>query len=236
MFDLVPIILLSLLAFIVFGALFLYFKLRSIKRKYFGNTDILGMAKKGELELLENPKSLSGVESLVRPQILEDFPNFSLDELLANNKDEIFTYYTALKTGDFTHYEDKKNVNDKIAATHSFWVSKEIEVKSTDFHRQVVSSYRKNSDTATIRIQAAIMQRRVDSENKTPKKVQLRIETEWVNILDHSNFNMEGVTSASCPNCAAPLVGKDFINCPYCGSEIIKDFRTAWVLTSIGEK
>ncbi len=236
MFDIVSIILLSLLAFIVFGGLFLYFKLRSIKRKYFGNTDILDMAKKGELELLENPKSLSGVESLVRPQILEDFPNFSLDELLAKNKDEIFAYYTALKTGDFTHYEDKKSVNDKIVATHDFWVSTGVEVQSTTFHRQVVSSYRKNSDTATIKIQAALMQSRVDSEQKTPKKVQLRIETQWVHILDHSNFNMEGVVSAACPNCAAPLVGKDYINCPYCGSEIIKDFSSSWILTSIGEK
>ncbi len=236
MFDTIGIILLSLLAFIVLGGLFLYFKLRSIKRKYFGDTDILDMAKKGELELEENAKSLSGVESLVRPQILEDFPNFSLDELLSKNKDEIFAYYTSLKTGDFSYYESNKNVNDKILATHSLWVSKGIKVLSTDFHRQVVSSYRKNSETATIRIQAAIMQRRTDNENTTQKKTQLRIETEWVHILDHSNFNIEGVVSASCPNCAAPLVGLDFVSCPYCGSEIIKDFRYSWILTSIGEK
>lgn len=53
-------------------------KLRRFSIATFGTTDIIGSLKAGEAEAENTPRSLNGMDAILLPQILKDFPDFDV--------------------------------------------------------------------------------------------------------------------------------------------------------------
>ena len=64
-------------------------KIRGFSRRVFGTTDIVGALKDIDTAHLETPRSLNGCDSLLMPQILEDFPDFDVHLAKIYARDEL---------------------------------------------------------------------------------------------------------------------------------------------------
>lgn len=54
-------------------------KVRSFSRRIFGTTDIVGALKEIDTTTMDTPRSLSGCDRILLPQILKDFPDMDIE-------------------------------------------------------------------------------------------------------------------------------------------------------------
>ncbi len=227
---------------VVFGGLtivggglifYVYTKARSGFRSVFGNASLEDVMELTKVQESETPKSISGIESLVRKRIESDFKSMSIEELKSQNLDEIYAYYNAIETGDATHFENNKHVNDTIEKISKEYRKNDIHISKVYVHRHAISNYKKGNDTASISIQAALEY--MKTENRNSQKIQARVHTEWIYTLDDANFEFGATATLNCPNCAAPVKNTKDKVCYYCGSNIEIDYTRAWRLHRISE-
>ncbi len=229
LFVLVPILVLIIFCYVI------YINLKNTFRRLFGTNSIAELADIRDFEMEETPKSISGMESIERPKIVEDFPKMSIDELKSRDIDEIFAYYHALENGDFSRYDDNELFNDRMKSAIIAAQKNRYSLSNINIHRQSISRYTKTANTATINIQTSLEGFKKDIAMPDGKKTQLRVQTEWIYLLDPENFNGGLTTTLNCPNCGAPVsgIGNDY--CEHCGSEITINYSRSWQLSYINE-
>ncbi len=233
--DIVLIFFIALILIAIVGVLIAFISVKRTFKRLFGTSNILQLADMRETEMEETPKSISGMESIVRPQISEDFPTMSVDELKSRNADEIFAYYNALESGDISRYKNIKQVDDMLHKTAKEYEKQDTHISGVKIHKHAISRYNKNDENATINFQAAVEYIKKSKVEKDGKKTQVRVKTSWVYLPLESNFNAQGSFAANCPNCGAPMKSLGEKVCHYCHSNIEVDFGRAWVLSSIIE-
>ncbi len=226
---LAPAIVLFILGFIV------YRKAKLAFRRIFGTTSITEFANIRDIEIEQTPKSISGMESLERPKIETDFPDMSVDELKSRDIDEIYAYYHALETGDFSRYKNNELFNDRMKTAILEAKKNKYSLSDIKIHRQSISRYSKTADTASIKLQTAFEGNKKDTNSPTGARTQLKVETQWVFLLTESNFGQNLTATLNCPNCSAPLSNIDEKICEHCGSEIKIDYSRSWQLSYIVE-
>ncbi len=210
-----------------------YTKARRGFRSVFGNASLEDVVELTKIQESETPKSISGIESLVRKRIESDFKSMSIEALKSQNLDEIYAYYKAIETGDITHFENNKHVNDTIKKIAQEYRKNNVHISKVYVHKHAISNYKKGADTASISIQAALEY--MKKENGNQKKIQARVHTEWIYTLDDANFEFGAAAALNCPNCAAPIKNTKDKVCPYCASGIEIDYTRAWMLHRISE-
>ncbi len=204
-------------------------------RRLFGTANLVKLADIRDTEMEETPKSISGMESIERPRIQEDFPQMSIDELKSKNKDEIFAFYNALETEDLSRYENNKQINDKMQKLAKEYKRNNVSINKIKIHKHAISKYTNAQSGATIYFQAAVEYVKKDKNEPQGKKTQLRVNTAWVYLPENSNYNKENTFTANCPNCGAPVKSAKNTKCRYCGSNVEINFTKAWVLSNIEE-
>lgn len=208
-------------------------KLRGFISGVFGTSDIGDAIRQIDLEALQTPKSLSGTESMAAPLILKDFPEMSLDELKSKNIDKIYGVFTAIEEENYGEFADNEAVKNQIASMISDIKSNGMRIDSLNIHKQVINRYIRNADNAVIRFQTAIEYRKKTPENSTGVKIQERVQTEWIYMLDRSNFKMGTTAAVNCPNCKAPITNYGEKFCQFCGTAVIVDYKRTWDFNSI---
>lgn len=104
---------------IVAVVLFVYFreKLRKFSRMAFGTNSILKGLKQNELLEQTTPKSLSGCDSLLLPQIRKDFPDFNADLAKTYAKQALAKHLKGkneLKIHNIVFYRYNRYNNEKV--------------------------------------------------------------------------------------------------------------------------
>ncbi len=214
--------------------LIVYSKVKNTYNSFFGNVPVNELLDMREQEMENTQKSIAGMESLERPKIQSDFPDMSIDELKSRDTDEIYAYYHALSTGDFERYRDMHLFNDQMRSTITSAQQTGYSLSAIKVHRQSISSYKKTENSATINIQTSL-----EGMKKTKilddKKTQLRVETQWVYVINSDNFNNSLTATLNCPNCGAPVADLAGKFCEHCGSDVTIDYSRSWQLSSIKE-
>ncbi len=229
-----------LILIVIIGVFVAYSSVKRTFKRLFGTSNILELADIRETEMEETPKSISGMESIVRPRIADDFPSMSVDELKSRNRDEIFAFFTALESGDISRYSENSQVNDAMHKKAKEYKMKGTSISGVKIHKHAISNYLKNNSGATIYFEAAVEYIKKEGKNSrasavSGKKTQVRVKTSWVYLPTENSFNEQGSFAANCPNCGAPMKSLGDKVCNYCHSKIELDFRKMWVLSEIKE-
>ncbi len=198
------------------------------------NISELANTNKNEME--NTPKSINGMESVLRPRVEDDFPDMSLEELKAKNKDEVFAYFSAIENLNITHFEKYPNVNDIIRKKISENKVYKKKFSNLKVHKQAMSDYRVLNNVNTISFQMAIEYMLSSEDTPEAVKTQSRVETQWIWLPDEQNFNSENAKAFNCPNCGAPVSDLNNRVCIYCQTSVEVDFTKSWRLNSILEK
>ncbi len=198
------------------------------------NLSTLAQTNKNEIE--NSPKSINGMEPVLRPRIEKDFPDMSLEDLKSQNKDEIFAYFSAIENLDISHFKNYPNVNNQVQKEISENEIYKKKFSNLIMHKQAVSDYRILNNVQTIVFQMAIEYKLTDKNNTSPTKTQNRIETQWIFLPNEDNFDIDNSKAFNCPNCGAAV--SDLTNrvCTYCSSAVEINFSKSWKLNSILEK
>ncbi len=222
-------------AFAVIAGMSMYARAKRTYRRFFGNTSVTELINSREQEIENTPKSVAGMEPLERPKIQRDFPDMSIDELKSRDIDEIYAYYNALKIGNIARYNEMHLFNDQMKSAIDSALRQGYSISDINIHRQSISRYTKTEKTATINIQTAFEGLKSTKGLTDGKKTQLRVETQWVYLLDTDNFDSSLTTTLNCPNCGAPVADLAGKFCEHCGSEVTIDYGRSWHLSYLKE-
>lgn len=229
----IALIILVLLIVLIF--LYVRVKLKSFLLANFNTSSISEAFNKTDLESQSTPRSLSSMESIYLPKIKKDFPNLNINELKAQAESVI------LRTIEAIEERDKKALigYDKINAYINGRITDAEEMNahynSALVHRTVINRYEKNGGIATIYFQSSFEYVLKVGEEK-PKKVQSRMNTECIYIVDEKTVSAKEKTlGLNCPNCGAPLKGVGQRVCKYCGTGTEDIVKRSWTINNIAE-
>ena len=175
------------------------------------------------------PKSLSGMDSLILPELRKDFPNINIDELKREVESYIFTYLNILEQ---KHYIDIPYASDKVKKEIENRIdSNKTEIyKNIKIHKTVINKYEKNNGFLTLKFQTAL-----EYMNEEDRRIQDRIETELIYIIDEDKVKGKQL-GLNCPNCGSPIKSLGEKKCSYCNTGLLDISKRVWYLNSIERK
>ena len=179
----------------------------------------------------ENPKSLSGMDSLIMPDLRRDFPNINIDELKRQVESYVLTYIKSIET---KNYIEIPNASDKVEKEIKNRISdyKTEVFKNIKIHKTVLNSYEKNNGFVTLRFQTAL-----EYINEMDKKIQDRYQTELIYVTDERKVKVsDKQLGLNCPNCGSPIRNLGEKKCSYCNTGLVDLAKRVWYLNSIEKK
>lgn len=236
-------IILIIFCILMLGIILIYFttkkKVEGFLKTNFGTMNIKETIEMARLKDQETPKSLSGLESLILPDLKKDFPEMNIDELKRQVESYIITYLGMIESKE---YEVIKSSSDKVRTIIKSYVddlkNNNDNVKYTNIrvHRTVVNKYEKNNGFATLKFQTAI-EYMYSKNNESPIKIQDRFLTELIYIIDADTVSTDAnLLGLNCPNCGAPIKNLHEKYCTYCSTGVVDIARRTWYLNSLENK
>ena len=231
MIPLIIILILILLIIIVFIFSYIYLKnkIEDFSQKVFGSSNIIEGFKRQELDLQNIPKSVSSLDSVVIPKILEDFPELDINELKSMVEEAVLLYFKSLDNGEVKINNGTECLLAKInSEIESLSLSNE-RYSDVRFHKTVINSYKKSRGVCVITVQSSL---EYIKKGEDIIKVQDRFNTELIYVYDNMQNEELGV-SLNCKNCGAPIKSLGNKLCPYCGTGVVINLKKAWKIDKI---
>ena len=167
----------------------------------------------------EKPRSLSSLESVVLPKILQDFPDFNPEVFAQRVKRDAKTYYESGIEGKVLFTDD---------ATETFRSAFEdrlpLDVKSgVGVHRVTIAGYDGSTRKKILTCQAAVG---FCDKTDTPRERRLILKY----IAGYADDPESPIVGFNCPNCGAPLPAAGARVCTYCGTAFSAPVSLGWLL------
>ena len=207
------------------------YKLRALSRTLFGTNSIIDGIEKQNLQFDNTPKSISSIDRLVMPKIKEDFPDMEIEELKARNKDKIYALFNGINNKDLSEFDENSNVSNQVVSLANDIDIKHATLSDVKVHKQGIINYTKTKENASIIMQSSF-EYILELDNQK-RKYQKKIETQWIYLLDESNFDSNHIFKKNCPNCGAAITNLGDKKCSYCGSDVIIDYTKTWYFNSV---
>lgn len=222
-----------LISFLLFVYFYFRYKFRKIAKHYLGTTDIKKVLEKAELENENTPKSLGSMDSIYLENLKHDFKDININELKRLAESVILEIFNCLQTKDLSKLSTK---NEKIIAYVKNKLNdfQDTDISNMKIHQTVLNKYEKEKEIATIYLATSFEY--FKKENGIKKKVQKRIKTEYIYVIDSNQ--VKGSLKAlglNCPNCGAPIKSLDKKVCSYCQTGIVDLVKKSFVLNDIYE-
>ena len=222
-----------LITFLLFVYFYFRYKFRKIAKHYLGTTDIKKVLEKAELENENTPKSLGSMDSIYLENLKHDFKDININELKRLAESVILEIFNCLQTKDLSKLSTK---NEKIIAYVKNKLNdfQDTDISNMKIHQTVLNKYEKEKGIATIYLATSFEY--FKKENGIKKKVQKRIKTEYIYVIDSNQ--VKGFLKAlglNCPNCGAPIKSLDKKVCSYCQTGIVDLVKKSFVLNDIYE-
>lgn len=251
-FWMITVIVLVLLAFIVGGALYLFFAVRArakkLSRELYGTSDITEAMKRAKLEVAETPKSLSAMTRIELPRIVKDFPAFNYDEMKERAENVLAGYLLGIagkNTGALSGVtsELKEQLEQRIEMLEAGNLTEHYD--RLKVHRTEIKRYTKKAGRCIVTFQSALesVHYVTDIDNNVIRgdrefKEQARFETDMVYIQDRDivENRYDDAKGLVCPNCGAPVTDLGVKVCRYCGRGIVEYNINVWSFDNITER
>lgn len=232
----VILVLILVILFIIIGLIFyIRNKIRDISMKVFNTPDIMEGFKEQEIEYENTPKSLSSLDSVLIPRILEDFPNMNIEEMRQIAENSVRNYYNSLNKRKLIENKYNNNhLNNMILERIEDLMNSDIKYDSLKIHRTVINAYNNKKGSCVITFQMAIQY--YYQNNKKRKKVQDRVNVDLIYIYDEQQVKDADGVSLNCPNCGAPIRMLGIKTCPYCSTGIVDFLTKTWRVNNIYQK
>lgn len=245
------IVILVILGVIVAAGWALFFvikkRLREFSRAAFGTDSLQEGMERNLKELSDTPKSVSGMTRIYLPQIQEDFPEFSLEEMRRKSENLLVSSLLAVtREAPDMMAEASEDLREQIR----LWVENNRQqgvreqFQAVRIHQTEITRYRKDAGYCVLILQSSVEYQYSRQKCAQPpaketsefRKIQTRYNQEWMYVQDISRLpsNIRGI-SFCCPNCGAPVTGLGEKVCEYCGSAIIPVNIRVWSLNRIEE-
>ena len=222
-----------LITFLLFVYFYFRYKFRKIAKHYLGTTDIKKVLEKAELENENTPKSLGSMDSIYLENLKHDFKDININELKRLAESVILEIFNCLQTKDLSKLSTK---NEKIIAYVKNKLNdfQDTDISNMKIHQTVLNKYEKEKGIATIYLATSFEY--FKKENGIKKKVQKRIKTEYIYVIDSNQVKGSlKVLGLNCPNCGAPIKSLAKKVCSYCQTGIVDLVKKSFVLNDIYE-
>lgn len=238
MIALIIILVLLIIVIALIIGLIHYIKNRvsDFSRQYFGTPNINEAIENSEIENENTQKSLSNMENIYLDKIKKDFPDLNINEIKAMAETTIIKCFDAVRDKKTDEFKNIEKVNSWLKSKISDLKEKNIQFNSIKVHRTVINKYSNYAGISTIYLQSSF-EYNIKEDNKRSKKVQSRVNTEFIYVIDESKVIKEKkVLGLNCPNCGAPIRRVGEKSCSYCGSSVKDIVKRTWVINNIIEK
>ena len=149
------------------------------------------------------------MDSLILPELTKDFPYMHIDEMKSLAEESIVDYFNSIT----------QNKNEST------------NIENIDIHKTVINKYTKNGSICTLVFQTSAGYDYI--KNGSSKRIEDRINTEFIYIYDDKKLKGDQSISLHCPSCGAPIKGLGHKVCPYCSSGLIDIAPKTWKLNNI---
>ncbi|MGN1371065.1 MAG: zinc ribbon domain-containing protein [Candidatus Coprovivens sp.] len=233
------IIILVLILLIIISSVCVYFffkeKITRLSMKVFGTKDIMEGFKNQELEYQNTPKSVSSLDSVLKPRIIKDFPTINIEELKSIVENTITLLYKSIEENKLRETTNiTYNLKTKIQSIIEKYNKNNIKISNMRIHQTVINSYNNRNGSCTITFQTSLEY--IKEEKKNRIKVQERLNTDLIYIYDEEEIKDTYGVSLNCPNCGAPIKNLGTKFCSYCGTGIIENNQKVWKINDIYKK
>ena len=239
--EFVLLIVFSILAVLLFIALWVYLKIKIMLRRA-GIKNIFKEIKDSSDKIKDNQKSISGMTRLLEPVILEDFKTFNKEELFNRSEKNLRTIFGSLENYSMDGFKDMPLLYDIVKKEIEDMQNDHIKVEFNDivFNNFAIKNYHKTAAEAIIEIAVSLRYTYKKYKNgklvKEKENYQTRYLIKFIYIIDDVLFSKsKKVYGITCPNCGAAIKTLGDKNCAYCGA-VIKDINLkAWFMSSYNE-
>ena len=233
------IIILVLILLIIISSVCVYFffktKVENFSMKIFGTKNIFEGFKEQELEYQTTPKSVSSLDSVLKPRILKDFPSINFDELTSLVENAITLYYESLEKKKLQKIKNANStLNNKITLLIEELQEKKVSFSNMKIHKTVINSYHNNKGSCIITFQTSLEY--IKEEDSSKIKFQERLNTDLIYVYDEKEVKDTYGVSLNCKNCGAPIKNLGNKYCTYCGTGIVEHTTKVWKVNDIYEK
>lgn len=231
-------VVLGVLIFLTALVLIVKNKIKNILNKFGYNNlnQIQEQIKQGELAYKTDPKHVTGMTKLLIPRIVQDFPNFSENELYNKVETDLLSIFNSLENQKLENNSGLVLIKEKLNQKIKDMKENKIIEKYDDikFHRHALKYYKNKDGVLNISVSTSLEYyyiKKINGKliNKDEYKKQTVYTTEYIYVYDinkiSKNQNLIGI---NCPNCGAPV--KDLGNkvCRYCNSGLEDINLKAW--------
>lgn len=218
-------------------------KTRAFSRTVFGTDSLTEGLRRQEEQLAYTPKSVSGMTRIYLPQIMKDFPEFSLPEFVQKAENQLKAVLKAVEAQDLQFLTE---VSADLKEQVRVWIedNKQSGIRehfqNVRIHQSEISRYQKQAGSCVIVLQSSVgykyYQSGKDRTGGLPKQKQTRYESYLMYIQDAALISDQGKAVAIvCPQCGAPVTGIGHKTCEYCGSAVVPVNIRCWALTKLKE-
>lgn len=239
---------LGIVLFLGIIALILYTKVKLAMRQMgFKVNSFKDMA--NELERIKKeestkPRSISGITTLLLPNIRKDFPDFNEQELYNKTELALRKSFSAIETKNIEEVASLPLLKDSISKIIEDYETSNLSEKFDDirFHKFTLSQYEKKEGMATITVSVALeyyYQKKkgeaILKEFKNYKK-QTSYQCKFIYVYDDTKVDESArVLAVNCPNCGAVIKALGHKRCEYCGTAVEEINLKSWECSSYKE-
>lgn len=234
-----------LAAFSTYGIVRVRSKVRGLSQAMFGTDSLIDGINRQADVLAETPKSVTGMTSLMEPQIRRDFPDFNWQEFKDKAENMLKSAFLAISAQDIRRLtkDASEDVREQIRNHIETNLQEQITEKYTNIqiHQTEIANYRHEGGKCVITIQSAVGYSFVKEqggkviEGSKERKTQSRFNIELVYIQDASKFMFDNAQGTICPNCGAPVRNLGNFRCEFCGSGVTPINVKVWSLHKLYE-
>ncbi len=238
----------ALLLFVVIVLFVVFYRvkrtLRTFSREAFGTDSLMEGLKQQEEILAETPKSVKGMTRIYLPQIMADFPEFSLPEFVQKSENLLKAALNAVETENTDLLQQasadlKEQVRIRIEDNRQQNIREyyqDIRIRQTE-----ISHYQKQAGSCVITLQSAVGylyykgSKNPDAGGLRPRQTRYNLYLMYIQdeILIPENGR---AVSVVCPQCGAPVTNLGSKTCEYCQSAVEPVNIRSWFLTRIQEE
>ncbi len=245
----IGIILLSLLAIIIVGAIVLLIVGHRIFKHFFPDKTLKQVVDERDYQEQHTVKSVSSMTKMYMPRISRDFPEFSWEEWKSNIENVIGSYLNCVSRKDasglseFAGYNIEQKLKTAIENDKASGISKNY--ADIKFYETEIKRYSKEKGLVNIKVESSVSYfvwherdgKVVYGDKKKRKQTKYTTVLTYIQDYDKVMHSYSGDTSIilTCPNCGAPIknLGQKF--CDYCGTGIVEISTKIWRVTDIDE-
>lgn len=237
---------LIVIAAIVFGVIYVKYKVSKFSKNLFGTDDIKKIANDLMIEGSTTHKSVSGMTSIFLPQIVADFPDFNYNEMKSRSDSMLLTYLRSIDNGSML---ELKYANEELKIRLSKYLEMLCEQNIHEnydmlkLHQTEIKMYKKTAGRCVITFETSLECMHYKErdgkllEGSKEYKYQTKYNIDMVYIQDRDKVENDGerALGVNCPNCGAPIsvIGKKY--CQYCGSGVEEYNIKAWSFSDVKE-